>query len=392
MGKKILIGVLTILVLVVVFVLGPLRRHIPSALHSITGPACAQGPLFSTSLIAPGDILSITPLGNIGPPDHTIPTDHMYIVLKNGNDIVPSNAKPVHMPAEAVLSSITQATTKMNGALFTNDFAISFSPCKDVQIRLDHVNFLSDELLAAFEKNKERCETHNPRPTDEYTYCQAALNLSVKAGAVLGTAGSQRASGLDVQTIDRRQPPLAYANPKRYGGDQFYFACTLDLFEPTLRQTFYDKLGNGNTKRTIEPRCGAVNQDIAGTAQGNWITGVGSSDSMEEPENWGKSMALVHDNFDPSVGIASIGGLIGNSTKIVFVPKHDGTINREFSEVKPDGMVYCYQTDSQAGSGNVARSGSLLIQLTNATTLQAELKQSACSIINSFSKSTIYER
>lgn len=214
----------------------------------------------------------------------------------------------------------------------------------------------------------------------------------MKAGQVIGTAGGGTANGLDIQAVHSRAAGKPYANPKRYRNDALHFVCPLDLFDPTTKAALYKKLGSNRTKRTIEPRCGEVNQDVAGTAQGNWITGVGKSDPIDQPGNWDKSIALVHDNFNPSIGVASIGGVIGNPTIIAFAPKHEGTINREFSEVKPDGSMYCYQTDAQPGSGNLARSGSLLIQLTSATTMQAQLAQGSCSGSASFSKATIYER
>ncbi|MFY9484661.1 MAG: hypothetical protein WAP74_03535 [Patescibacteria group bacterium] len=393
MLKKIVVGLVVILVAVFfTMVVGELRRRTPKLVNTIGGPECAPGGMFTASPIAPTDFLSITPLGNLSPPDHTVPTDHIYVVIKENNTIDPAYDRPVRAPGDIVVQSINHNTAKKQGAVWSDDYALDITACKDVRLNFGHVTSISPQLQAAFEAARPSCDTQVPRPGDDYTYCRAQLNYAMKAGEIIGTAGGGTATGLDIQAVDRRQSGKPYANPKRYRSDALHFVCPLDLFDEATKATLYEKLGSSRTKRTIEPRCGEVNQDVPGTAQGDWITGVKASDLIDQPGNWDKSIALVHDNFDPSVGIASIGGVIGSPTKIAFMPKHEGTINREFSEVKPDGTVYCYQTDAQPGSGNIARSGSLLIQLTNATTMQVELTQASCSGSGSFSKPTTYER
>lgn len=396
MIKKILIGVsiLCIAVLAILY-FSPLRKKtafIQTAINQVAGPGCPNGSLFSVSPIDLSEFISITPLGNLSPPDHTIPTDHIYVVLKTHNNIDLSNAKNVHAPGNITITRINHNTALKQGAVWSDDYGIDFSPCNDVRINFGHVNTISDELKSVFEKAGPSCDTQIPREGDEYTYCTADMNYAVKAGVVLGTAGSGTSTGLDIQAIDDRSEKLAYANPKRYRNNSFHFVCPLDLFEPTVQKSLYDRLGSTQSKRTTEPRCGEVSQDISGSAQGNWITGVDANDLIDEPGNWDKSLALVHDNFDPSVGIASIGGVIGQSGQIAFTPNRDGTINRAFSEVKADSVVYCYYSDAQAGSGNVIKNQRLLIQLTTAVTMQAELQNGGCSSSVSFSKPTTYER
>lgn len=395
MFKKIAIGVIAVVALGVLLVFfSQLRTRLPKAVNTIarTGPGCAAGGVFTAPPMAPADFLSITPLGNLNPPDHTVPTDHIYVVIKENNTIDPAYDKTVRAPGDIVIQSMSHNTAKKQGAVFSDDYAIDFSPCNDVRINFGHVTTISPQLQAAFEAARPSCNTQVPRPGDDYTYCRADLNYTMKAGEIIGTAGGGASTGLDIQAIDRRVTGNPYANPSRYRSDALHFVCPLDLFDQTTKAALYEKLGSNRIKRTIEPRCGAVNQDVPGTAQGNWITGVKANDPIDQPGNWDKSIALVHDNFNPAIGVASIGGVIGSPTIIAFVPKHDGTINREFSEVKPDGNVYCYQTDAQPGSGNVARSGSLLIQLTSATTMQAEFIPGACPGSVAFSKATTYER
>ncbi len=393
MLKKIVVGLVVILVAVfLLMVAGELRRRTPKLANTIGGPGCAPGGVFSASPIAPADFISITPLGNLSPPDHTVPTDHIYMVIKENNTIDPAYDRPVRAPGDITIQSINHNTTKKQGAVFSNDYALDFSPCTDVRINFGHVTSISPQLQAAFEAARPSCDTQVPRPGDDYTYCRAQLKYAMKAGEIIGTAGGGTATGLDIQAVDRRQSGKPYANPKRYRSDALHFVCPLDLFDEATKATLYEKLGSSRTKRTIEPRCGEVNQDVPGTAQGDWITGVKASDLIDQPGNWDKSIALVHDNFDGVTGIASIGGVIGTPGQIAFVPQHEGTINREFSEVKSDTNVYCYQTDTQPGSGTTIKSQRLILQLTSATTLDAELQQGSCSGSVTFSKPTTYER
>lgn len=388
--KKILIALGIISIGLILFlVLGPLRKRIPQSVSNLAGPSCPSGSVFTVPPVAPGDFISVTPLGNLNPPDHTIPTDHIYIVIKQNNNIDPAAAKIVRAPGDITITRVSHDVAKKQGAVFSDDYAIDFTPCKEVRINFGHVNTISDELKAAFEQARPSCDSHVPQQGDEYTYCVTDMSYPVKAGVALGTAGGGTATGLDIQAVDKRSPKLTYANPKRYRSDAFYFVCPLDLFETQVKESLYAKLGNGMVNRTIEPLCGQVAQDVPGTAQGNWITGGGDLDS---PETWSKTIALVHDNFDPAIGIASIGGAIGDAQQIAFRPKRSGAINREFSEVKPDGNIYCYFSDANSGSGFSNASNRLLIELTSETSLKAEVQTDSCSDSVLFSKPTTYER
>jgi hypothetical protein len=62
-------------------------------------PADVSLPLFGTSPIALEDIISLIPLGNLNPPSHTFPTDHIYLSLRRSDLSDPASA-----PAEVDLS------------------------------------------------------------------------------------------------------------------------------------------------------------------------------------------------------------------------------------------------------------------------------------------------
>ena len=346
---------------------------------SLVDFSCPKESLFSVSPIKVGDLLYVVPLGHLNPPDHTIPTDHIYLTIKNTNQIIPNSAKEVFAPGDMTITSIQKTHVIRGGKLQSEDYSIDFSPCQGVRGKFGHVTKLSSVLSQIVESSDSNCETRKSGPQDEATYCRKDLNFKVKTGELIGEAGGGTATGLDFQLVDRRSEKLPYTNPKRYREDQFHYVCPLDYFDQNTKDSLYQKLGNNQTKRITPPRCGEVNQDKLGTAQGNWIAGEGLVDT---PENWSKTLALVHDNTDPKIGVLSIGGIITKSQKIQFSPKNEGLVNREFSQVKADKQIYCYE----------GQSGKVLIQLINDTTLKAEYQNGSCDGSVSFSLPTTYQR
>lgn len=390
MTKKILLGAGLIVVLAVIIFVVLALRHAPSKTTQFFGAGCPEGAVFTTTPIQSTDLISIVPLGNLNPPDHTIPTDHIYLQIKNNNEIDPSASKKVVSPGEMSITKISRSKAVKKGEIFTDDYSLDFSPCKDVEGKFGHLTKLSENLKNTYESSKPKCQVERPRPEDEYTYCSVDLDLKVKSGQLIGEAGGGRPTGLDFWLTDFRQKPLLFANPQRYRKDQFYVACPLDLFGLDIKKQLYEKLGrNGDNSRTIEPRCGQIDQDIAGTAQGNWMTGEGL---LDEPKNWGKTLSLVHDNANPKIGVASIGGVIGQPGRIEFEPKDEGNINREFNQVKPDGKIYCYEGKIIRPNGGQKQSERLVLQLTSETQLKIEIQTGQCGPDISFSNPTVYER
>lgn len=356
-----------------------INQAIPNITGKLIGPSCPEGFVYTVSPIEPKYILSVVPLGNLNPPDHTIPTDHIYLTVKNNNNIEPGSEVPVYAPSDITISRITHQTAKKSGQKFSDDYSLDFSPCKDIQAKFGHLTKLSENLMSIVWENQNNCQVTKPRVEDEYTYCNVELNIKIKAGELLGEAGGGRSNALDFWTKDFRSKPLEYANPGRYRDEQLHIVCPIDLFEPSVKEILNEKFGSYEKKRTIEPLCGSVNQDVAGTAQGNWI--ISRDGLMDQPEAWDKSLALVHDNVDPNIGVVVIGGVISNPQTIQFNPVQNGNINREFSQVKPDNQIYCYE-------GN----GRMLIQLESETILKAEFQTGSCQESFQFSSPTIYYR
>lgn len=353
-------------------------------------PACPSGPLFSLPPIALDKTLAIIPLGNLSPPDHTLPTDHIYLAVKNHNAIEPQAITGLVAPGDLTIVQVAHSVAKIQGVVRSDDYSIDFSLCREVMGRFGHVTALAPALKALLEQRSGQCMTQAPRPGDEYRHCRYQLSSPVKAGASLGEVGGGTPTGLDWQMTDRRRIRLAYANPSRYYESAFYFACPLDFYEGQARAALSAKLGGPGQRRTVEPLCGAVAQDLPGTAQGNWFTG-GPQVQADSPETWGKGLALVHDNLDGVTGVVSIGGVVAEPTKLLFQPKREGTFNREFSEVRADGQVYCYEGSTNL-SGPPSPPRHVLLQMNDATTMRVEYRAGSCPATPAFTNPTTYTR
>lgn len=382
----IILGIVVLFVIFLVFKIPQQAQKIGHLVSQVGGSACSDGPIFTKIPIDPQKILSVTPLGNLNPPDHTIPTDHIYLVVKNNNEIHPEMATTVFSPSDITISTITHTTTKKSGKEFSNDYSIDFSPCKDIQAKFGHVTKLSTKLKSLIEQSKGDCQTRNPRPEDKYTYCRFNLNTKVSSGEEIGEAGGGTSTGLDFWAIDFRTPELNFVNPKRYSSYQLHTVCPIDLFEKSPKDILSEKFGRYEKKRTIEPSCGQINQDVAGTIQGNWTTADGYIDM---PEAWSKALALVHDNADPSLGMISIGGIITTPTKIQFTPTVSGTTNRDFNQVRDD-QIHCYE--GQSVGVNSKQSGRVLIQLMGQSKLNVEYQKGGCDKPFKFNAPTVYQR
>ncbi len=353
----------------------------------IAGIACPEGAVFTKIPINSSKILSVTPLGNLNPPDHTTPTDHIYLVVKPNNEIHKEFATVVFAPSDITISQITRQTIKQNGRVVNEDYAIDFMPCRDIQAKFGHVTKLSQKLADLAQQNKSDCQTRIPRPSDEYSYCRINLNnTKIPSGEEIGEAGGGSATGLDFWAMDFRKKALNFANPSRYSDYQLHTACAVDLFDDTSKETLSQKFGRYEKKRIQEPLCGQFNQDVLGTLQGNWTGGDGLIDM---PEAWSKSLSLIHDNVDPKIGVVSIGGTISVPSKIQFAPASTGTTNREFSEIK-DEQIYCYRGESIGINSRLT--GRILIQLIGPSKLKAEYQDTDCGQPLRFNSPTLYQR
>ena len=361
-------------------------------------PADLTG-ILTTPLMDPEKISALIPLGNISPPGHTSPADHIYFATKETGKI------PVYAPVDSWITEVTEVSQQNSAGLYVpKGYVLTFTVCDG--LILDFANYtelvpaLREELV---KQSTPECKRDIIKPGHEggpEGQCYYKLNYPVKGGDILGYTqiDSQGRLPFEIWAYNHNKLARDDIDWAYYDKDNGYpyprAFCLFDLYTGTLKDQYYSKFGFYDEKnekafipRTIEPRCGQVNQDITGTIQGMWFGDPDKKNKNLEFE--GKGLAFIHSNTDPTTAEISIGGNFMNSGVFSFQPIHSGMINREFSEVKADGKIYCYGNPNfdQLKGGE-----KILVQLLNDRSLNVEHQTGVCSSDESFQKLFTYYR
>ena len=344
-------------------------------------------------------VAAILPLGNISPPGHTSPADHNYF------DGVSSDKVAVYAPADGWITNITTILAKdeKTGKYNNRGITIDIEICKGLTLTFANLTEASSILKDNWPKNDNGCKYDIVKPGHTYTegQCYFHSNIKVKAGDLLGYTQSDPAQpgstflGFEIWAANYNVKPDANVNWDYYQDDRrAHIMCTFDLYSGDLKNQFYLKLGGIDQKsgkftpRTIAPLCGQVNQDMVGTIQGMWFSGK-PKEKNDSVEFRNGGLAFMHNNVDPTLGEISTGGDLngGKATIGFFSPVHSGLVNREPSEVKADGNIYCYNARSADFQGKL-----FLVQLIDNHHIKAEIQNGTCDGVHSFIKPFSYER
>jgi hypothetical protein len=309
--------------------------------------ACGTAPFLTVSPLALADVYQIAPLGNMNPPGHVFPTDHMYFFT---SAFVGSGTRsaPVASPGDVTITEVMLQRRTGGGQPQLDDHLLTFWPCEDVQMQFGHVTTLSPPLATKLGALGGSCNPEYQTGGFTYQQCRKEVSVELTAGEAIGTAGGPLQGALDVTAIDRRVT-LPFVNPGRSWGASSEFGqnqttCALDYFVPGVADSLRARLGQPGARRTIQPVCGTHMQDVAGTASGRWYR-PGSPDLPEDPH-----LALARDNYNPNLGAFSVGTSVTSLPTGVyrFTPATSGFVNLDFRNVSTIGTTYCYQTTSSA--------------------------------------------
>lgn len=323
-------------------------------------PACSAATLLTRTPMALGDIREISPLGNLNPPGHTFPTDHMYFYANS-----PGPAVPVVSPgAIRVTQALLQKRTG-NGQPEFDDYGLDFYPCTGQHFYFAHIASLAPALAAQLGALDASCNA--PYMTGGYTFtqCRKTVSVALVAGDSIGTAGGPTEGALDLGLIDSDSAALAFVDPARVSGTGLHAACPIDRFTSDVRDSLRLRLKVNGTPRTIAPVCGTVMQDVANTAQGRWYFDATAQEDHH--------LALVHQNWDPTIGAFSIGTQVPGTSAAVFnfTPSSTSRVNRDFNLVTADGNIYCYELTNY--------SGHVFTQLLSSTQVKVEVFSSGAT-------------
>ncbi len=336
--------------------------EIPSDQEMQSLPDCS-GKLFSANPVDLGKITEISPLGNIAPPGHTFPTEHVFFHITAGGQT--TDTIPLYSPADVHITLITFDHGVTQDPV---DYTIWFALCKDVIGYFNHVKEISSELQQIV--SESQCKFQGE---DKSKRCNIETLESVETGKFMGRVGRLQGN-FDFGLLDLRKT-LTFANPDRYGTRSLHIQCPFDYYNATMKAKFFDLFAR------TDGRCGTTAQDAIGTLKGNWFFGNARADLGTD---WDKYLAFVQDNEDTAKSVVSIGGVFITAEKFEFTPQSSGLVNREFTGVTPDGNIYCYEGQSF--------SGKILVQLVSKTELKIERQDGSCTGSFSFSIPTNYNR
>lgn len=251
--------------------------------NKVTGPSSnnpyslATGrAVLSVSPIDPDAIFAASPLGKLGPPDHTLPTDHVYITFVNAFDSNQNNdctsLRPIYAAGSGVVTFVLATDARGNTKV-------------DVQMTASFHYYYDHVVLL-------------PGITQ---------GTPVTAGQQIGTTAGCPSFDIGAYDLDVTLPGLV--NPTRYGISTRHAVSPYVYFSEPLRALYYSR------SRVFEGvpgnRDGRIDYGVAGRLVGDWFHSSLPVDtnSAGSPAGWAKSIAFAYDWYDGTPRI-SVGGTI----------------------------------------------------------------------------------
>lgn len=225
------------------------------------GP-CAPGPYFTVLPVEASAISYFLLLGHFNPPGDIVPRSQTGLQLRT-NDLTPLRAVG---DVEIIFVERTRwlASPTREGHV---DYSLTFEipGCRAIFGEYQHIANLEPVFASALDG--ATCQVYSTE-SETLEACGRQVQIPVAAGARLGDAGGW-GSGLDFDLFDRRVT-FDFVAGHRYPTARWAI-CPQPLFVPALRDLLLSMTGRPGVTRTVEPRCGTMEIDLAGTAQGMWV-------------------------------------------------------------------------------------------------------------------------
>ena len=280
---------------------------------------------FSASPVAPETIRFITPLGNLNPPGHTTPTDHIYFYFAapDAGETPLGRRTAAFIPASGTISFLIGGQS--------TESKVMVQVTSNMWYYLDHV----------------------------IPEIPVAVGTKVTAGQRLGTTGLAYALDLGVVNFDLR--PAGIISPTRYTDETNHGDAPMKYFDEPIRSQLYSRV-----QRLGGDLEGKFDFDVAGRLVGNWFYEPGGA----------ASMSFAYNTYDPSEVRIGIGGI--PITGVFAIAAGDPAP----ANVSVDtGIVRYTLTTSRTGpplTGNTPI-GTLLVQMVTPQRIQVEFFQGALS-------------
>ncbi len=346
------------------------RLEIPTATERTRLPSC-DGLSFTTFPVDMDEVSGITPLGNLGPPGHTFPTDHPHLHLGEYGDEL---AYSVFSPADVYLTLVSWGDGMTDDP---RDYTIYFALCQDVIAYYNHVKTVSDEVQEILDEVE--CEDFSTGGDG----CTKVIDLEfVEEGNLIGTVGHKQGN-FDFGLIDLRVD-LDFVSPEKYAERSRHIQCAFDYYPDEMKSVFYDLLIRDDGS------CSTTMQDLPGTLKGNWFHSSVSGFDVD----WDMHLAFVEEYEFSEVQVVSVAGIFTDPGKFEFSPRSSGNINRDFAQVGADGVygeIYCYQSE-ELRSFQPGASGKIVVRMLDEETLEIEHQEGSCNGDEQLLKPEIYVR
>jgi hypothetical protein len=303
------------------------------------GGTCEEGPYFSILPVPLESIEAVIPLGQFNPPGDVYPRAQSGMMNTGPvNVVVPGPIRVRSLRRTTWLASPTR-----EGA---SDYSVSFTVqgCRPIEGVFGHLNGLAPDLDARLVD--EHCETYSTE-AETVEACSSNTDFTMAAGEAVGIIDGATAAGLDFDLYDTRvEHP--FISPQRVHLGVLRAICMQHLFEEPLATLLTDLVQRGGVQRTDEPRCGTMDIDREGTAQGMWITE--GPDAVLSGETYHRFLALAPHDILPSshqVIAAAIPDLDPEHLH-VFPRETTGRVNLDFEQVLPNDAIHCYFAEASA--------------------------------------------
>jgi hypothetical protein len=291
----------------------------------LTGPG-----VFTSSPLRLSDLVATTPLGNLYPPDHTLPTGHVVFYY-----VDPSNRRPgdkdtmrtVYAPADGMLVNIYPPNP------ITNEGGI------EVKMTETFSYFMYDLLVLPGLKAGQR----------------------LTAGMPIATT-SPASNAVDFEVVNTEVTLTGFARPERYPAKSLHLVAPYAYFSSPLRDSLYAR-----NRRNSPDKDGKIDYDIPGRLVGNWfLEGLPDGESSVVQGAGTKQLSIVYDMFEPTSVRISIGGTL-SVTGLFGV---DALAPDPATVSASQGMVVYHFVRNYLGS--TPASGGLMAQVLSGNRLRVE--------------------
>jgi len=275
------------------------------------------------SLVDPAVVDFILPLGNLNPPGHTLPTDHIYFYV--GFTRPQNRGVTVVAPGEGTVQGIFRNAS--DAKLF-------------VRVNATFAYYVDHVVLDA----------------------DIREGIRLAAGQRLGTSGLN-SFGVDLGVTNASRT-LSFITPARYSGDTLNADAPLKYYDEPLRGELYAMV-----RRDGADKDGKIDFDVAGHLSGNWFHESLAMSESTQPAGWPRHLAFVYDNVQPSQPRISIGGTLSLAGVFAVDPA-----DPPFEAVGPEsGLVrYTLRVGGLLGAPAGAATGTLLVQMLDGSRIRVE--------------------